>query len=97
MTLSPDNIKESYHDILSYLIGDGPGNGACGIDIVGQFQPEDNSRVAVPRNINAAFLISLSEMVIPDILRPWSIWKRWRMILSGQILLYFIEKGLACY
>ncbi|MFV1974680.1 MAG: hypothetical protein ACC651_02985 [Candidatus Scalindua sp.] len=60
MTLSPDNIKKTYHDILNCLIGDGPENGACGIDIVGQFQPEDNSRVAVPRNINAAFLISLS-------------------------------------
>jgi len=60
MTLSPDNIKKSYHDILSCLIGDGPENGACGINVVAQFQPEDNSRVAVPRNINAAFLISLS-------------------------------------
>jgi hypothetical protein len=60
MTVSPDNVKRAYHDILSSLIGDGPGNGACGINIVGQFQPESNSRVAVPRNINAAFLISLS-------------------------------------
>jgi hypothetical protein len=60
MTLSPDDIKKSYHDIISCLVGDGPENGACGIDIVGQFQPEDNSRVAVPRNVNAAFLISLS-------------------------------------
>jgi len=60
MTLSPDNVKKSYHDILSYLIGDTPENGACGINIVEQFKPEDNSRVAVPRNINAAFLISLS-------------------------------------
>jgi hypothetical protein len=60
MTVSPYNVKRAYHDILSCLIGDGPENGACGIDIVGQFQPEDNSRVAVPRNINAAFLISLS-------------------------------------
>ena len=60
MALSPDSIKKSYHDILSCLIGDGPENGVCGINIVEQFQPEDNSRVAVPRNINAAFLISLS-------------------------------------
>ena len=60
MTLSPDNVKKSYHDILSCLIGDGSEKGACGLDIAGQFQPEDNSRVAVPRNINAAFLISLS-------------------------------------
>ena len=60
MTLSQDKIEKSYHDIISCLVGDGPENGACGIDIVGQFQPEDNSRVAVPRNVNAAFLISLS-------------------------------------
>ena len=60
MTLSQDKIEKSYHDIISCLVGDGPKNGACGIDIVGQFQPEDNSRVAVPRNVNAAFLISLS-------------------------------------
>jgi hypothetical protein len=60
MTLFPDNIKKAYHDILSCLIGDGPENGVCGINIVEQFQPEDNSRVAIPRNINAAFLISLS-------------------------------------
>ncbi len=60
MALSSDNIKKSYHYILSCLIGDGSENGVCGIDIVGQFQPEDNSRVAVPRNVNAAFLISLS-------------------------------------
>ncbi|MCP4254531.1 MAG: hypothetical protein GY775_14220 [Candidatus Scalindua sp.] len=60
MTLSTDNIIKAYHDILSCLIGDGSGSGACGIDIVEQFQPEDNSRVAVPRNVNAAFLISLS-------------------------------------
>ncbi len=60
MTLSPDNVKEAYHDILSFLIGDKLGNGACGINIVEQFQPEENSRIAVPRNINAAFLISLS-------------------------------------
>ena len=60
MTLSQDKIEKSYHDIISCLVGDGPKNGACGIDIVGQFQPEDSSRVAVPRNVNAAFLISLS-------------------------------------
>ena len=60
MTLSQDKIEKSYHDIISCLVGDGPENGACGIDIVGQFQPEDSSRVAVPRNVNAAFLISLS-------------------------------------
>ena len=60
MVLSSDKIKKSYHDILNCLIGDGSENGVCGIDIGGQFQPEDNSRVAVPRNINAAFLISLS-------------------------------------
>jgi len=60
VTLSQDKIEKSYHDIISCLVGDGPENGACGIDIVGQFQPEDNSRVAVPRNVNAAFLISLS-------------------------------------
>ena len=60
MTFSQDKIEKSYHDIISCLVGDGPENGACGIDIVGQFQPEDNSRVAVPRNVNAAFLISLS-------------------------------------
>ena len=57
---SPDNIKKSYQDILRCLIGDGTKNGVCGINIVEQFQPEDNSRVAIPRNINAAFLISLS-------------------------------------
>jgi len=60
MTVSQDNTKKAYHDILSCLIGDGPENGVCGINIVEQFQPEDNSRVAIPRNINAAFLISLS-------------------------------------
>ena len=60
MTLSQDKIEKSYHDIISCLVGDGPENGVCGIDIVGQFQPEDSSRVAVPRNVNAAFLISLS-------------------------------------
>ena len=60
MTLFPDNIKKSYQDILRCLIGDGTKNGVCGINIVEQFQPEDNSRVAIPRNINAAFLISLS-------------------------------------
>ena len=60
MTLSPDNTKKIYHDIISCLIGDGSKDGACGINIVEQFQPEDNRRVAIPRNINAAFLISLS-------------------------------------
>ena len=60
MTLSTGNIIKAYQDILSCLIGNGSENGACGIDISGQFQPEDNSRVAVPRNVNAAFLISLS-------------------------------------
>ncbi|MCP4269056.1 MAG: hypothetical protein GY777_26365 [Candidatus Brocadiaceae bacterium] len=60
MTLSPGNTKRIYHDIISCLIGDGSKDGACGISIVEQFQPEDNRRVAIPRNINAAFLISLS-------------------------------------
>ncbi|MDP6923321.1 MAG: hypothetical protein R2568_08575 [Candidatus Scalindua sp.] len=60
MPLSTDNINKAYHDILSCLIGDGSGNGACGINIVEQFQPKDNSREAIPRNVNAAFLISLS-------------------------------------
>ncbi|MHC4138453.1 MAG: hypothetical protein ACYSR1_01115, partial [Planctomycetota bacterium] len=60
MTYSPDNTKKSYQDILRSLIGDGTKNGVCGINIVEQFQPEDNSRAAIPRNINAAFLISLS-------------------------------------
>ncbi|MCP4990313.1 MAG: hypothetical protein GY928_31040 [Colwellia sp.] len=60
MTLSEDNTKKAYHEILSYLIGNGSKNGACGINVVAQFQPEDNSRVAIPRNINAAFLITLS-------------------------------------
>ena len=60
MTLSTDNIIEAYRDILSCLIGDGLVTGACGINIVEQFQPKDNSREAIPRNVNAAFLISLS-------------------------------------
>ena len=60
MTVSLDNVKKTYHDILRCIIGDGSEDGACGANIVAQFQPEDNSRVAVPRNINAAFLISLS-------------------------------------
>ena len=60
MTLSTDNIIKAYHDILSCLIGDGLGTGACGINIVEQFQPKDNSCEAIPRNVNAAFLISLS-------------------------------------
>ena len=60
MTLSPDNIKTAYHDILSCLIGNESKDGTCGVNIVEQFQPEDNCRVAVSRNINAAFLISLS-------------------------------------
>jgi hypothetical protein len=60
MTLSPDNTKKVYHDIIRCLIGDGSKDGVCGINIVEQFQPEDNRRVAIPRNINAAFLISLS-------------------------------------
>ena len=60
MALSTGDIIKAYHDILSCLIGDGLGNGACGINIVEQFQPKDNSREAIPRNVNAAFLISLS-------------------------------------
>ncbi|GAX60883.1 trehalose-6-phosphatase [Candidatus Scalindua japonica] len=60
MTLSPEDVIKAYHDIIFCLIGDVSENGACGIDIVAQFKPYDNSRVAVPRNINAAFLISLS-------------------------------------
>ena len=60
MILSPDNAKKAYHDVISCLIGDGSKNGACGINLGKQFKPEDNSRVAIPRNINAAFLISLS-------------------------------------
>ncbi|GJQ60350.1 MAG: hypothetical protein D8M57_10515 [Candidatus Scalindua sp. AMX11] len=60
MTLSPENAKKAYHTIISCLIGDGSKNGICGINSVGQFDPEDSGRVAIPRNINAAFLISLS-------------------------------------
>ena len=60
MTLSPENMKKTYHDIISCLIGGDSNNGACGINIVGQFQPDDNIRASIPRNINAAFLISLS-------------------------------------
>ncbi len=60
MVLSPDNVKKAYYDILSGIVGDGAESGVCGVKIVEQFKPEDNSRVAVPRNINAAFLISLS-------------------------------------
>ena len=55
MTLSTGDIIKAYHDILSCLIGDGLVNGACGINIVEQFQPKDNSREAIPRNVNAAF------------------------------------------
>ena len=60
MTLYSDNAKKAYHDIIGCLIGDGSKDGICGINIIEQFQPEDNSRSAVPRNINAAFLIILS-------------------------------------
>ncbi len=60
MTFSSNNAKKAYHDIIGYLIGDGSKDGICGINIIEQFQPEDNSRLSVPRNINAAFLIILS-------------------------------------
>ncbi|MBS1257981.1 MAG: hypothetical protein MAG551_01034 [Candidatus Scalindua arabica] len=54
------NSKKAYHDIVSCLIGNGSKDGICGIDIIEQFKPEDNSRLAIPRNINAAFLVILS-------------------------------------
>ena len=60
MRLYSDNAKKAYRDIIGCLIGDGSKDGICGINIIEQFQPEDNSRLSVPRNINAAFLIILS-------------------------------------
>lgn len=60
MTLYSDNIKKAYRDIIGCFIGDGSKDGICGINIIEQFQPEDDSRLSVPRNINAAFLIILS-------------------------------------
>ena len=45
MTFSSNNTKKAYHDIIGYLIGDGSKDGICGINIIEQFQPEDNSRL----------------------------------------------------
>ncbi len=60
MASSIDKIMETFHDIIGYLIGHDSTNSACGINISEQFRPEDNPCLAIPRNINAAFLILLS-------------------------------------
>ena len=48
MTLYSDNAKKAYRDIIGYLIGDGSKDGICGINIIEQFQPEDDSRLPFP-------------------------------------------------
>ncbi len=60
MASSIDKIMETFHDIIGYLIGHNSTNSVCGINISEQFRPEDNPCLAIPRNINAAFLILLS-------------------------------------
>ena len=60
MTSSTDKIKETYHYIIGSLIGSDSTNSACGINISGQFRPEEDHHLAISRNINAAFLILLA-------------------------------------
>ena len=53
-------MKKKFETIIKYLIcinkEEGP---ITGIDIAGQFRPEETTREATSRNLNAAFLISL--------------------------------------
>lgn len=60
MTLSLNKVKEAFQDIIRCLIGDGFKVGACGLNITCQFQPEAEEHFYIPRNINAAFLITLT-------------------------------------
>jgi hypothetical protein len=53
-------VKKAYEEIMYCIIGNDAGAGACGVNITNQFQPDDDNHLSVPRNINAAFLISLT-------------------------------------
>jgi hypothetical protein len=52
-------MKKKFEAVISYLISKGEKEPLTGIDIAGQFRPEETTREATFRNLNAAFLISL--------------------------------------
>lgn len=57
---SESDIRKNYNEIISAVVGDTNNIGLCGINISKQFKPGDRAHISVPRNINAAFLITLS-------------------------------------
>ncbi len=93
MTSSTDKIREIFHDIIGYLVGYDSTNSACGININEQFRPEDNSRLAIPRNINAAFLILLSGENHPRYLESKEYIEEWRNDPIWAKLINFYREG----
>jgi hypothetical protein len=60
------SIKKKLHDSIGYLVL--PGNGGApvtGIDVSGQFRPEELDAVSMARNLNAAFLTVLCGPAAP--------------------------------
>ena len=53
-------LRKAYEEIMCSILGNDTGEGACGVNITKQFRPYDDNHLSFPRNINAAFLISLS-------------------------------------
>ena len=53
-------MREKFGTIINSLISKNQqGNPLAGIDIAGQFRPDETAPEAIFRNLNAAFLISL--------------------------------------
>ncbi|MEE9199912.1 MAG: hypothetical protein V3V45_00535, partial [Candidatus Brocadiales bacterium] len=55
---SASGADKTLWEIIGFIVGDGR-EGACGIDITGQFLPESEAGLHVPQSVNAAFLIAL--------------------------------------
>ena len=52
-------MKKEFEAVINCLISNGEKEPITGIDIAEQFRPEETTREATFRNLNAAFLISL--------------------------------------
>ncbi|MFQ5956475.1 MAG: hypothetical protein ACE5KK_01745 [Candidatus Brocadiales bacterium] len=57
-SLSASEADKALQEIIRFIVGDGR-EGACGIDITKQFDPESEADLYIPQSINAAFLIAL--------------------------------------